>query len=451
MSASTVVTGFTQEGFDAFLASRNEPGWLTDIRNSAWKDFSKLPMPSRGDEEWMRTDIRLFRLDRFAPPSTGGQTQLPSGALASGALASGALASGALADNVDLAGQLATVNSQNCGLRLEEKWARRGVLFGDLDRLVAAHSDLLKPHLLARAVDPHYDKFSALHAAFWSGGTLLYVPRNVVIDQPLHTLSALAEGQVDLSHTLVVLEEGAEATLLAESLSLPEAETGLHCGAVELLLGPRSHCRYINLQNWGHGVWHFSHQKALVDQDAHLQWTIGALGSRLAKVNQHVALVGEGATAQVNGVMFSEGKQHLCYHTLQHHEAANCKSDLLYKGALQEQSRIVWRGMIKVDPDAQMTDGYQRDDNLILDPGARADSIPGLEIEADNVRCTHGATSGRVDEEQIYYCRARGLTRKEAIRLIVTGFFQQVSDRIPLESVRTALGNAIRRRIRDYE
>jgi Fe-S cluster assembly protein SufD len=171
----------------------------------------------------------------------------------------------------------------------------------------------------------------------------------------------------------------------------------------------------------------------------------------LAKVNQHVGLIGAGANAQVNGVMFSEGRQHLCYHTLQHHEAPDCQSDLLYKGALQDDSRIVWRGMIKVDPAAQKTDGYQRNDNLILNPQARADSIPGLEIEADDVRCTHGATTGRVDDEQIFYCQSRGLTRKEAVRMIVAGFFQQVTDRITIESVRTALAKAVARRVREYE
>ena len=149
--------------------------------------------------------------------------------------------------------------------------------------------------------------------------------------------------------------------------------------------------------------------------------------------------------------MFTEGRQQLSYHTLQHHEAENCKSDLLYKGALQDHSRVVWRGMIKVDPNAQKTDGYQRDDNLILSEGARADSIPGLEIEADDVRCTHGATAGRVDDEQVFYARCRGLTRNEAVRMIVAGFFQQVFDRIRIESVREALGHAIGRRIREYD
>ena len=168
-------------------------------------------------------------------------------------------------------------------------------------------------------------------------------------------------------------------------------------------------------------------------------------------MNQHVALVGPGAATQVNGVMFTEGKQHLAYHTLQHHEAPSCHSDLLYKGALQDKSRLVWRGMIKVDRDAQKTNGYQRNDNLMLSEEARADSIPGLEIEADDVRCTHGATTGRVDDEQIFYCRCRGLTRKEAIRTVVEGFFQQVFDRITIDSVRDALAEAIRRRVREFD
>ena len=149
--------------------------------------------------------------------------------------------------------------------------------------------------------------------------------------------------------------------------------------------------------------------------------------------------------------MFTEGKQHLSYHTQQYHRQPHCRSDFLYKAALQDESRTVWRGMIKVDPGAQKTDGYQRNDNLLLSNLARADSIPGLEIEADDVRCTHGSTSGRVDDELIFYAQARGFTRQEAIRMIVTGFFQQVFDRITIESVREALGLAIARRVRDYE
>ena len=434
----TTTAGFTPEAFEAFVAAREEPSWLTDLRREAWSWFLELPLPDRRQEEWMRTDIRGFRLDRF-------------GGAASAALDGAAVPQALLSEAVDLAGSAATLDSLPQPTQLDPALRRQGVLFGSLDEALGTHGALLRPHLSARVVDPHADKFAALHAALWSGGMLLYVPRGVVIERPLHMLSVLSPGGVDLGHVLVVLEEGAEATLLAETASSDPAGPGLHSGAIEIIVGPGAHLRYVNLQNWGTGVWHFAHQKALVGRDATLQWTIGALGGRLAKVNQHVALVGEGAEVQVNGVMFTKGKQHLSYHTLQHHQVPHCRSDLLYKGALQDSSRIVWRGMIRVDRDAQKTDGYQRDDNLMLSEDSRADSIPGLEILADDVKCSHGATAGRVDDEPIFYACTRGLTRKEAIRMIVGGFFQQVFDRITIGSVRQALSEAIGRRVREFQ
>jgi Fe-S cluster assembly protein SufD len=437
MSKAVTESGFTHEAFEAFLAAREEPAWLSELRREAFARFEELALPTTREEEWMRTDIRLFKLDRYAPPLEIARQEAPPQAL--------------LSVGLDLAGHSGTLDSRPLASELHEKWAKKGVLFGSLEKLVAEHGDLLRPHFERRAVDPYFDKFSALQAAFWSGGTLLYVPRGVTVDQPLHALSALSDGGVDLGRTLVVMEDDSEATLVAETRSVAPTAGGLHCGAIELLVGPQARLRYVNLQNWGSQVWHFAHQKALVERDAQLQWTIGALGARLAKVNQHVALIGEGADAQVNGVMFTEGKQHLSYHTLQHHMAPSCRSDLLYKAALQDRTRTVWRGMIKVDKNAQKTDGYQRNDNLLLSHAARADSIPGLEIEADDVRCTHGSTSGRVDEETIFYCRQRGLTRQEAIRLIVSGFFQQIYDRITIESVRESLGRAVSARIREYE
>jgi Fe-S cluster assembly protein SufD len=432
MSTATT-TGFTADAFEAFLASRNEPAWLSERRRAAWQLFEDLPMPSRSEEEWMRTDIRLFRLDRFGFPT---DVAPPAGA-----------PEALLREGVDLGGSTTAGDSRLVISKLNDQLVKRGVLFGSLDELALKHSELVERHLF-RVFEPSYDRFAALHAAATSGGTLLYVPKGVKIEQPLHTLTTISEGGVDFSHLLVVLDEGAEATVLSETAG--GGGSGFHSGAIELIVKAGAKLRYVNLQNWDTGVWHFAHQKASVGRDASLQWTIGALGSRLAKVNQHVALAGEGAAAQVNGVMFTEGKQHLTYNTLQHHEAPSCKSDLLYKGALQDKSRLVWRGMIKVDPGAQKTDGYQRNDNLMLSDESRADSIPGLEIEADDVRCTHGATAGRVDDESIFYLRTRGFTRNEAIRAYVAGFFQQVFDRITIESVRNALGEAIGRRIREY-
>ncbi len=450
MTKTAEATGFSRETFDAMLAASDEPFWLVDLRRKCFEAFAELPTPSQSDEEWMRTDIRLLRLDRFNLP----------GPRTTGAVAPPPM----LSQGIELAGQHVSLDSRSVSSNLKSKWSEKGVLFGSLDRLVREHGDLIRPHLMTRAFDERYDRFAAMHGAFWSGGTLLYVPRDVTIGEPLHMLSGMSDGAVDLGHTLVILEAGAEATLLAETASTSPSgtsaagtspsgtsATGLHCGGIELLVGSGASLRYVNLQNWATGVWHFAHQKAILQNDARLQWTIGALGARLAKVNQHVALAGDGARAQVNGVMFTEGRQHLSYHTLQHHEAPNCHSDLLYKGGLQDRSRIVWRGMIKVDEAAQKADGYQRNDNLMLSADARSDSIPGLEIEADDVRCTHGSTSGRVDDELIYYAQSRGLGRREAVRMIVAGFFQQVFDRITIESVREALGQAIRRRIREYD
>jgi Fe-S cluster assembly protein SufD len=439
MSTAVASTGFSQASFDAFLAARDEPAWLTDMRQTAWRRFQDLPMPSVRDEEWMRTDIRLFKLDRFNLPDDEGQRAAFEIAHPHALLAAG----------VELGGRVASMNSHGVLAELDPQLAAKGVLFGNMARLVREHGELLRPFFERHVVDPNQDKFSALNAACWSGGTLLYVPKNVRLELPLHSLSAMSAGGADLGKTMVILEPGAEATMLSETASDTLESAGLHCGSIELIVEQGAFLRYVNLQNWGHEVWHFAHQKAHVGREGRLQWTIGALGSRLAKVNQHVALTGPDAEVQVNGAMFTEGRQHLSYNTHQHHRAPYCKSDLLYKSALQDRSRTVWRGMIKVDRDAQRTDAYQRNDNLMLSRDARADSIPGLEIEADDVRCTHGSTSGRVDEQQLFYAMTRGYTRREAVRMIVTGFFQKVFDRITIASVRDALGEAIGRRVRD--
>jgi Fe-S cluster assembly protein SufD len=267
----------------------------------------------------------------------------------------------------------------------------------------------------------------------------------VKIEAPLISLIGLArDGRLDMEHTLVVLEEGAEATLVRETSGSGRGdEPALHVGAVELFVGRGARLRFVNIQNWDASTWHFSRERALVGADAALQWTVGGLGSRVAKVNQEVALTGQGAHAQVNGVMFTTGRQHLAYFTRQDHQAPHTRSDLLYKGGLKDHSRIVWKGMIRVEKDAQKTDAYQKDDNLILSDHARADSIPGLEIEANDVRCTHGATAGRVDDDMIFYAQSRGVSRETAIRLIVEGFFANVYDRITLEPVREALREAV--------
>ena len=447
MTSATLPASFTREGFETWVTQQSEPAWLTEVRRSAWAEFEQMKWPDRAREEWMRSDLRGFKLERYALPGSANAT------VGGGALPLGAASSAVpqwLSEGLELAGQVETLDSVIVKTHLSEQWQTKGVVFGDLSQLAGEHESKVRPALFS-VVDPRQDRFAALHAATWSGGQLLYVPRGVCVTQPVHVVNGMTEGGADLGHTLIILEEGAEATFLHEADSAAGASGGFHCGSVEIILRPGAHLRYVNLQDWGRGVWHFAHQRATIDRDASIQWTIAAMGGRFAQVSQQVALVGKGATSQVNGVMFTQDAQQLTYNTLQHHVAPHCRSDFLYKAALQDQSRTVWRGMIRVDADAQRTDGYQRNDNLLLSDQSRADSIPGLEILADDVRCTHGSTSGKVDEELIFYARSRGFTRKEAVRLIVTGFFQQIFDRITIDSVREALGQSIARQVREYQ
>jgi Fe-S cluster assembly protein SufD len=451
-------SSFDSPALDRLIAESSLPEWAITRRRAAFERLQALGLPERRAENWMRTDLRAFKPKawglRGAPPPG---TVAPDGLLAA-AILSGDLAADAYADFEAtpqalkagaLAGRFASVDGHVVRSELDPSVAARGVVFGSADEVLARHAAALQPHWFS-VIDSDGDWFAAAHAAFHAASAVLYVPAGVRIADPIHVMAAISDGGVDMSHVLVVLGEGAEATVLTETAGGGAAGTagGLHCGGTEIIVGKGGFLRMVNLQNWNTGVWHFARQKAVVHENGRLQWTLGALGSRLSQVAQDVALVGRNAVGQVNGVMFTEGRQHLVYNTLQHHEAPSCRSDLLYKGALQDRSRLVWRGMIKVDKAAQKTDGYQRNDNLMLSDEARADSIPGLEIEADDVRCTHGATSGRVDAEQIFYAQARGLSADEAARLVVAGFFQQVFDRITIPQVREALARAIGSRIR---
>jgi Fe-S cluster assembly protein SufD len=456
--APAPAAAFDRTALESLLATPGSPAWVRDRRREAFARLESLALPDRRDENWMRTDLRLFKPQAWGPrPAPGPMAQVPPGLLAEALAAASGLATadapsdddGAVA-RTQLAGRLVSLDGHVVVDELAPALAARGVIFGSADRLLDRHADVLERHWFS-CIDSGCDWFAAAHAAFHTASAVLYVPPGVRIAEPLHVLSTISDGGVDTAHVLVVLGEGAEATVLTETAggaAAGSAKGGFHCGGTEIVVGRDAFLRMVNLQNWNTGVWHFARQKAVVHEQGRLQWTLGALGSRLSQVAQDVALVGRGGSAQVNGVMFTEGRQQLVYNTLQHHQAPACRSDLLYKGGLQDRSRLVWRGMIKVDKVAQKTDGYQRNDNLMLSREARADSIPGLEIEADDVRCTHGATSGRVDQEQIFYAQARGLSADEAARLVVAGFFQQVFDRITILPVREALARAIGSRIR---
>jgi Fe-S cluster assembly protein SufD len=221
----------------------------------------------------------------------------------------------------------------------------------------------------------------------------------------------------------------------------------MHVGLVEILLEQNAHLRFVELQSWGQHVWNFSHERVRVGRDASVDWIFGAVGSRLTKNFSELDLVGEGATGRMSGFYFTNDHQHLDHDTQQNHLAPHTTSDLLFKGALKGKSRSVWQGMIYVAPGAQKTDGYQANRNLVLSDEARADSIPGLEICADDVRCTHGATVGKLEEEPLFYLRSRGIPRPEAEKLLVEGFFDPIMQRIPFEGVRERFQKAIEEKL----
>ncbi len=452
----TYTRGFTPQNFEHFLTKRAEPEWLVGQRVAAWRVFERLPLPSPQQEDWRRTDLRLFKWNAFSLPEREAEVSLESLSAEGSEFVDPAMP---LLDHVllrqdgSLAGEVLFCGDRTLKHTLSDRWERRGVHFQPLDQAIGSRGapSLIEKYFADALVDFSRDKFSALAAAAWATGVFLYVPRNVRVEEPFYAASVMLPGSSDLTRSLIILEENSEATLVVETASSPVVKVGpggLHCGLTEVRVGPGARLRLVTLQNWDQNVWHFAQQRAQVAEQASLQWTVGALGARLAKVDQHVLLTGPDAQAEVNGVMFAEARQHLAYHTRQHHQVGHTKSDLLYKAALQDQSHLVWRGMIRVDQDAQKTDAYQRNDNLILSDHARVDSIPGLEIRAHDVRCTHGATTGRVDDEQVFYAATRGLTPNEAVQVVVLGFFQQVLDRITIDSVREALSAAITRRIR---
>ena len=328
--------------------------------------------------------------------------------------------------------------------KLDASLTARGVIFTDLHTAAREHPDLVQRYFNT-VVATDENKFSALNYALWNSGTFVYVPRNVIIEQPLQAVIGQSAGQLaGMHHTLVVTEEGAAVTLVEDFVG---ADGGMTNSVVELLPGANSQVHYLHLQNLAETAWNFSTQRMQLGRDSLLRYFIGSWGSRLSKNWINMELNGQGAHGELLGLYFPGGRQHLDHHTNQLHKAPNATSDLLFKGALKDRARSVYQGFIKVYPHAQKTNAYQANRNLMLSKQARADSIPGLEIEADDVRCTHGATAGQIPDEYIFYLMARGIDRTNAERMIVQGFFEEVIDRIPVEGVKTKLEAEIARKL----
>jgi Fe-S cluster assembly protein SufD len=407
-------------------------GFTAELRSQAFERFGSLPVPSQETEEWRYTDLSSFELD-FVPHVEGLTAtqleQVPEHVLA------------AAGDVSARAGILVQHNSTTTIAHLDPA-IRRGVHFESIDAAVADHPELVEPYLHT-LVPFDRTKFTALHAAFRTGGTFVYVPRDTAIELPLQTLTYLdAEGAAIFPHTLLVVDAGSEVTFIDRFVS-PDLRRAFSNAIMEIYVGDGAHVRYVSIQEWGSGVTHLGIQRATVGRDATLRTLNIGFGASLARAEAETVLAEPGGFSEMLGVFFADEDQHFDHRSIQDHVAPNCTSDLLYKGALRDHSRAVYSGWVHVRPDAQKTNAMQTSRNIVLSEHAKADAIPNLEIEANDVRCGHAASVGPVDEDAIFYLTSRGIPRAEAERLIVSGFFQEVLDRVKIDEVREGAERAI--------
>jgi Fe-S cluster assembly protein SufD len=393
--------GLNRQAIEQLSTALGEPGWLAERRLQAFDIYEKLDMPDPKGEEWRYVDVRKFDFDRFAAP------------------------------------EIAT-----SPVGVSPELAAKGVVFTDLKTAVAEHPDLLREHFFTEvSVEEH--KFTALHAAFHSDDVLVYVPRGVEVEIPLEAVHGLPSGGSVFPHMTIVVDEQASLTFV-DRFESPDLDAAALCASVvEVEARAGATVNYISLQQWGRNAHHFQTQRFTGHRDTTVRSLAVNLGSTFARTQVESVLKGEGSFSEMLGLYFADSDQHFAQRTLQSHNAAHATSDLLYKGALKDHSRSEYSGLIKVLVGAQGTDAYQANRNLVLSDHAMARSIPQLEIEANEVRCTHGATVSPVEEEHLFYLMSRGIDRVTAQKLIVFGFFGEVLDRIRVPSVRDQLSDAI--------
>ena len=419
---------FTIEAVEELASLHGEPDWMRARRRDAFAAYERMPLPSRSEEEWRRTDLRALDLDAFEAFER----------------ADGAAPTDPIED---AAGVLRQRGSEPGAVELDADVAARGVLLMPLSRAIKEHGDLVRRHLFTE-VRPDRDKLSALHAALFSGGTFLYVPDGVTVERPLVSqFWSSGGGAAVLPHTLIVAGRGSSFNYLDEFLSPDLDRPALTSGSAEVIAGEAANVGYLSLQRWGRHAWQFADQRVRAARDATVRLVAVGLGGRFAKNRIAASLAGPGASAELKALFFGSGKQFFDFHTLQQHEVGNTTSDLLFKGALRDEARSVYAGLIRIEPKASRSDAYQANRNLLLSQTAKAHSIPMLEILNNDVRCTHGATVAPVDPEHLFYLESRGIPAATAERMIVHGFFGEVLDRIPVQQARDLVEQELEARI----
>lgn len=436
MTAPTKPQGFTEEAIAQLIADRGEPAWMTARRRAAWQAYNDIPMPTRNDEEWRRTDLRRLRLDATSPFGD-----------------ISARSTAALAEEDQLSASLTFVDGVVTQTWLSDEAKSKGVIVTDLRSALVSHPELIERYFMTQAVPVADSKFAALHGAFWDNGPFIYVPKGTALTLPIGVITeAAASGRALLSHTLIVLETGAQASVVEELRGGDTSGQSFASRVNEVIAGDGTTLNFVSIQRLGVTTYDFYTTRAVLARDTNVTLNTIELGADLSKGRIETILNGSGANAKLLGVYIGDRDQHYDRFTLQDHRGVSTTSDLLFKGVLTDTARSVYSGFIRVHPGAKQTRAYQQNRNILLSRAARADSIPNLEIsENDILGCTHGATVGKVDEEQLFYLMCRGLSREESIQMIVEGFVDPLVAEVPLATVRESLRGEITRRVRAAE
>lgn len=429
------ITGLAQADVEHVSARRDEPPWLRDGRLAAWRLYESMDFPDIYDEQWRRTDVRAIAFE--------GLRALSASAPISGRDGLPAALRAAWGDD-DVAGRAVQLDSDVVHVQLADALRAKGVVLAGLHAAAREHAKLLGEHFAAQ-VKPDEWKYLALNAALWSGGCFLYVPADMEIELPVRYATAASAGGLALfPRALIVVGRNAKVRFIDETLSADGGEKALVSAAVEIIVGDGARVEYYDINGWGDGVYNFKTVRATLGRDAEFRAIAAGVGSRLTKMRIDTLMPRPGARAELLGVTFGNDGQHFDYNTLQDHAGDHTASDLLFKSALTDTASLVWYGITRINPGASASEANQTSRNLLLSEHAKAAPIPVLEIEAyDVTKCSHGATAGPVDQEQLFYLESRAIPHDIAERMLVEGFFADVIDRIPDERLRTRVLEAV--------
>ena len=414
---------------------RDLPDWFCDQQRAAWEKFEAIPRPTRKDQPWRFSNVDLLDLKPFRIPEPLSEDDRKN----------------ILKYSIGLdqfAGRMIFANDQLVERNVvSDDLKKRGVIFQPLERAMVEHADLFRKYFMSTEATLGSAKFAALHQALVSNGTFLFVPRGLEIEQPIEIFHWLRHDNMSIfPHLLLVTDELAKVTVIEHFRSCDRNAPGFACGVNDLIAGPGAKITYVCAQEWSNNTIALQMNTTTVDHGASAMSLNLNLGSRYSRFESLSRLIADGARSDLLAVGVATGQQEFDARTLQDHISPHTASDLLYKNALDDKARTTFGGLIRVEPNAHFTDAYQKVRNLLLSDDSEANSMPGLEILADNVRCTHGATSGQVNEDEMFYLRSRGIPLKTAQRLIVTGFLNEVIQRLDQPAIAEHLQSLIDRK-----